>query len=439
MPKALVLPRLTWLRVLVAVLLAVAALSFADIASAQSISIVNEQSLPRLDKDGRIIQKRPLNLSPEAVNLQDCYDDQLIRFTLQMSGFQANASVQVWASNAGADCKQQTVRTGLTPQCWKVLDTDIPLQTVVDVDIPVRHIMAGAPPNQPHDPKRDEESLCGKVDLATITVHFLYFAPGQQATAAFEKTVAITVDTVGPKPPSGLRALPGNGRIQVSWVNISGGTGDAAATGGLTELTGVKVYCDVAGSAPSTPTAPTPECHEEEREVGVDDAGNPITEIVEVCEDAGTTTPDQPASGCSSANFRNADGSPIYPSAEFNQKFECGSMTGNTGTTVVASSLGGNPLQNGTTYAVAVAATDKFGNVGQLSDVICETPEETTDFWQDYRNAGGSAGGGCSAAGASPLGSITVLLLAIATAGSTLRRRNTSKSRRIASEREDRR
>jgi hypothetical protein len=427
-------------RVLVAMLLAVAALSFADLASAQSIAIVNEQSLPRLNNDGQIIQKRPLNLSPEAVNLQDCYDDQLIRFTLQMSGFQANASVQAWASNSGADCKQQTVRTGALAQCWRLLDTDIPLQTVVDVDIPVRNIMAGAPPNEPQHPKRDEEALCGKVDLATITVHFLYFAPGQQANAAYEKTVAITVDTVGPKPPSGLKALPGNTRIQVSWVNISGGSGDAAATGGLTELTGVKVYCDVAGAATPTTIQNPPVCRQEERDAGVDDAGNPITETVEVCEDGGTTTTEEPASGCSSANFRNPDNTPIFPSAEFNQKYECGSITGNTGTTVVATQIAGKPLVNGTTYAVAVAATDKFGNVGQLSDVICETPEETTDFWQEYRNAGGDAGGGCSASGAAlPVGSITMLLLAVVTAGSTLRRRSASRSVGPASEREDRR
>jgi hypothetical protein len=428
------------LHVLVAVLLAVAALSFADVASAQSITVVNESSLPRLNKEGQIIQKRPLNLSPEAVNLQDCYDDQLIRFTLQMGGFQPNATIEVWASNSGADCKQQTVRTGLSPQCWKALDTNIPLQTVVDVDIPVRNIMAGAPPNQPHQPNRDEEALCGKVDLATITVHFLYFAPGQQANAAYEKTVGITVDTVGPKPPSGLKALPGNTRIQVSWINISGGSGDAGATGGLTELTGVKVYCDVAGSTPTT-VQNQPVCHEEERDAGVDDAGNPITETVEVCEDGGTTTREDPASGCSSANFRNPDNTPIFPSAEFNKKYECGSITGNTGTTVVATQIAGKPLVNGTTYAVAVAATDKFGNVGQLSEVVCETPEETTDFWQEYRNAGGDAGGGCSTSGAAlPVGSITVLLLAVVTAGLTLRRRTGSRSFGLwIGEREDRR
>jgi hypothetical protein len=60
------------------------------------------------------------------------------------------------------------------------------------------------------------------------------------------------------------------------------------------------------------------------------------------------------------------------------------------------------------TYAVAVAATDAFGNVGPLSTPICEYPEETTDFWKKYREAGGNAGGGCATAG-SPIGSVSVL------------------------------
>ena len=58
-----------------------------------SINVVNEQSLPRLDKDGKPLQKRPQTLSPEGVSLQDCIDDQKIRFTLQMSGFEARSIV----------------------------------------------------------------------------------------------------------------------------------------------------------------------------------------------------------------------------------------------------------------------------------------------------------------------------------------------------------
>jgi hypothetical protein len=394
------------------------------IAHAQTISVVNEASLPRLNKNRNTIQKRSLTLTPEAVNLQDCIDDQLIRFTLQMAGFEVNASVQAWASNSGQDCKVETARGGGVQTCWPLLDREIALQTTIDVDIPVRKIMSGAPPFRSSAPDATENA-CGKVNLSTISVHFLYFAAGNTSTATQAKTIAVTVDTVGPSPPSGLTALPGNTRVQVSWVNISGGSGDGGATGGLTELTGVKVYCDPAGSAPasSTPTTTEPACHDEEV-----DAGDASTTTIEVCDDAGTsstTGTTAATSGCTSANFVKSDGTRIFPTADFNAKYECGSIAGNTGTTVVASSVGGAPLANGTTYAVAVAATDKYGNVGQLSDVVCQTPNITTDFWDDYKKAGGAAGGGCSTSDASsvPFGSLALLVLVVASAVSAIQRK----------------
>ena len=36
---------------------------------------------------------------------------------------------------------------------------------------------------------------------------------------------------------------------------------------------------------------------------------------------------------------------------------------------------------------------DGYGNVGPLSNVFCQTPQEITDFWDTYKQAGGNAGG----------------------------------------------
>ncbi len=70
----------------------------------------------------------------------------------------------------------------------------------------------------------------------------------------------------------------------------------------------------------------------------------------------------------------------------------CGS---NTGETVTSGTAG--DLENGAVYAVAVSGRDLAGNEGTLSEVVCGTPEEVTDFYESYRQAGGSAGGGfCS-------------------------------------------
>lgn len=393
-------------RLVVALLFVAMGTLFAETASAQTISIVQEASLPRLDREGKSVVKRALQLSPEAVNLQDCIDDQQIRFPLQMGGYAANALVEAWASNSGADCKLPQYRTGTTKQCWKV--AAISLTPTPLVDIAVRKIMMGATPAGPLA-EDVTDKICGSVDLATISLHFIYLPPGV-TEASLAKTIGVVVDTVGPAPPSGLTAKPGNTRIQVGWVNISGGDPDSGATGGLTELTGVKVYCDVAGAAAEGGGASEPVCHDEEVDAGLDDAGTPITSTVQVCEDAGTrdaATETPASSDCSSANFVSSDGTKVLPTAEFNAKYECGSIVGNAGTSVVATGVAGGALVNGTKYAVAVANTDKYGNVGELSGVVCMTPEITTDFWDDYRKAGGRAGGGC-ATEASPTSSVAV-------------------------------
>ncbi len=429
-PAARVAPR----RLVALALTLSAVIGFASPARAQSINIVNQASLPRLDKDGKPVQKRPQTLTPEGVSFQDCIDDQQILFTLQMAGFEANAVIEAWAS-IGQDCKAPTARGGGVTTCWKVSET-IPLATVADVRIPVRKIMAGAPPNNALSLKADE-SVCGKVNLANVSVQFLYFPPGQGgATASMDKSVTVIVDTVGPLPPSGLRALPGDTRIKVEWTNISGGSADGGATGGLTELTGIKVYCDPV-SAQTTTTAAEPICHDEPIDAGPDADASVDAGTVEVCEDGGTST--STSTECGSANFVNPDGSKVIPTAEFNSKYECGSITGNTGTSATASAVGKTPLVNGTTYAIAVAATDRFGNVGELSSVVCETPEVTTDFWDDYRKAGGRAGDGCATAGGgAPLASTAVLGVGVTLALSSIfrfrRRRNGAPDKRSQNE-----
>lgn len=387
--------------------------SLPAVAHAQSISVYQEQSLPRVDADGELVSKRPIALKPEGVNYQDCVDDLRIRFPLQLQGFEGNASLEAWAGLGGADCKQQQNRSGINATCWK-LGPNIGLTTNPTVDIPVRAIMAGAPPFRPAEPVADE-SVCGQIDLVTISVQFLYFSPGQLATPTMSKDLAVEVDTVGPAPPTGLRTLPGDGRITVQWDNISG-------EGGLSVLTGVRVYCDPAGggaSAEAGASAPEPVCEEVPNEPGPDgeDAGTSI-----VCEDAGGGGP---ATTCASPNLAPGGGVHIVPDAKFNAEYGCGSIAGNTGTSAVATTLRGKPLSNATTYAVAVAATDAFDNVGPLSDPICEYPEPTSNFWDNYAKAGGGAGGGlCNATGPGmPVGSMTALATIGIAAASVLRRR----------------
>ncbi|AKV04812.1 hypothetical protein AKJ09_11475 [Labilithrix luteola] len=300
----------------------------------------NPPALPRIGADGTIVKKRPLNLTPEGVNLQDCLDNQSIRFPLVLAQFQANASLQAWATLSGADCSLQANRISAAAVCWNLV-TGIPLQQFPVVDIPVRKIMSGA--LSPASPDATQ-AICGKVDLASFSVQFLYFDPGQVATPSATTAFPVLVDTIGPPPPSGITALPGNASITVEWQSISGG-------GGLTALTGVNVYCDPASSS---------------------------------------AAPDASASTCSSPNFT----ANTLPNNDFNARFLCGGVTGNTGSSAIAKSINGVPLQNGIRYAVAVAATDAFANVGPLSfPPVCATTDASLPV------AVAEGGGGCSVAG----------------------------------------
>lgn len=381
------------------------------LAQAQSITIFQANSLPRFDASGNQVGKRAQGLNPEGVSYQDCVDDQRIKFTLQLAGFAANAALEVWAGVSGNDCADQNKRIGPAATCWQ-LATGIPLQLQVDSVIPVRNIMAGAKNPQNRD---SSAAICGQIDRTNVTVNFLYFAPGNPGTPAVRQPIDISVDTIGPPALSGVRVLPGNTRLNVQW--------DSVGEGGVQDLVNVRVFC-----APTGAPQETTETVCNDPVTVTDDAGNDAG-----TEDAGCTTRTTTKSACSEAAFATgADGGQsLVPDKAFVDKFLCGELAGATGAGVTARSVQGQPLQNNRDYAVAVAGTDSFGNGGALSPVVCNFPEQTTDFWSEYKGAGGEAGGGfCStqaaggAAGSGVMAGVAALSLV-----SIIRRRAQKRAR----------
>jgi hypothetical protein len=51
-------------------------------------------------------------------------------------------------------------------------------------------------------------------------------------------------------------------------------------------------------------------------------------------------------------------------------------------------------LTNFDHYVFGVAAVDQLGNIGPVGNLVCGTPGPIADFWYDYVNDGGQAGGG---------------------------------------------
>jgi len=394
-------------------------------AAAAATAKIVLASLPRLDASGKEIAKRGVNQEPEGISLQDCLDDQRIAVPMQLAGYEPQSGVEIWASSRseGRNCTNVQDRTGATKVCWRV-DEGIALEPNPRPLLRVRKILAGLRTNSggsstaagtPQSPD-DSVNICGGVDLSLFRLNVLYFAPGSTQDPAALAQVDLTADTVGPAAPSGLSVLPGNQRIRIAFANV----GD----GGLSQFLSVKAYCAPAergAKASEAQGASSSQCADagdDAGDTGVDCTDASATGSTSSTADAGVAT----AAQCTSSAFFDATGKPVTPNAEFNQRYECGSTAGST---VLAESLRGSPLANLTEYAVAVAAVDRFGNVGALSPVYCETPEPTEDFWQAYRAAGGQAGGGvCSAHGAGmPVGSLSGLgIVAVAAMGAAQRR-----------------
>lgn len=123
---------------------------------------------------------------------------------------------------------------------------------------------------------------------------------------------------------------------------------------------------------------------------------------------------------CTSCTLREGEQPP-------GDAYKCGTIQG-TGSSGLAA-----VLENGRYNAVAVAAFDRIGNVGPLSVSRCATPIEVQDFYEDYRDRGGKAGGGlCSVQSqgqsrSKPFSAAGPLFGALAGAAFLLRRRRRSR------------
>ena len=77
-----------------------------------------------------------------------------------------------------------------------------------------------------------------------------------------------------------------------------------------------------------------------------------------------------------------------------------------------SSTISGSLLPNGMA-TVAVAAQDRAGNLGPLSETSCMEIVATSGYWDVYKAGGGKAGSGCSALGSTNPGILLPSLIAL--------------------------
>lgn len=386
----------------------------AQTTASVAVAITAKDSLPRLDGKNNGITKRTDLASREGINLHDCHDDQSIQFPLTVLGFAPGDVAEIWASNGGAACNDPTFRQGTTAtsaiHCTKI--GTFALVATTTATLKVKSILSAT------EVTTLDSSGCPIVDIESITVYFLILRGGGSTAAVGSDNVAIKVDTQGPRALTNVKALPGDGALTISW--------DSVSEAGAQDIIGAQAFCDPA-PAPSgaTDAGASQVCTEASTDADTDADADP---------DAAASAPEPTCSTVS--NEGGAAGGPIpaasgIPSEGVACKtaafttgtaVPCGSVAGTTGNNIRVTSIAGAPLMNGVVYAVAVGGTDSFANVGDLSSPTCQFPETTSDFWKDYRAAGGQSGG-CAVEGpAVPVGSFSLLMLGIVVTLSTLRR-----------------
>lgn len=350
--------------------------SLASLGAARAQSVKKSLANPDRYVGGAKQSLRPESQKPQGINRGDCLADTTLRFSLTFTSFVGGQELQVWAGKGSDDCSDRTVRSDpqRSASCWMVHALQPgPLQSVGDFDVNVRDIVGylNAPtPPKAYPDKRPGAEACDTQSTAAsanLTLYFFIVQSGGDGTKLGEgDTYPLPVDMKGPGAPK-LRSIgPGHTLLKLDWDNTSD----------TTDVAGFRVFCD-----------PKP---------GAAGGGGD-------------------AAACSNFATAGADGgTPDLGAACAND----------TGATTLSTNVTG--LTDGVTYSFVVAGVDFFGNVGDVSNVLCDQPEPTDDFWKVYREAGGGAGGGFCALespGAPATTSVFGLALAAAAAAWVRRRR----------------
>jgi hypothetical protein len=279
----------------------------------------------------------PNRLQPNQVNRSECLAGDFIEYPIVVSGITSGVDLEVWA---GTNCEALDNRASNSATCWLVFSSGNPQST--NIDIQVRDVITGALDKSVYtNPGDGTADACDKGESSsrTVPLNFLLVDSGKEVVGKPTSAPSFDFDLLGPEPPEGVEVGVGEESLVVTFDSADEEETDD-------DVSKYYVYCDVAGEG----------------------AGG-----------AGTD-----ASGCGSAALE-----PGQPPPDANR---CGS------TTKLSQELQtDDDLENGTLYAVGIAAVDTFGNPGNLSEIACATPEPINGFFEQYRAAGGQGGGGfCS-------------------------------------------
>jgi hypothetical protein len=328
------------------------------------------------------------------LNRQDCLDDVVATSVVQVRGVPTSGvQFEIWA---GSGCDQQTNRApaSTTRTCSKVKgDLAILDQTI---EIKMRDLIKPFGTDTP----ATDASVCDTATSTGLISRTLYFVIFDSTTFASAITGspnwAYKFDIKAPAPPTNVSAGAGDKTLVASFT----------APSGESNLLRYHFYCSVRTEAPvdtgtgGTDTGGTAATDTGGTDTGGTDTGAAGAEAAAAtggdasggtsgtagtAGTAGTSTTADPT--CTSSVLKPGEPPPA-------DAIDCGTVTAQGASGGETSPVLAN---DGDFYAVAVATEDNVNNIGVLSGLACAQPRDVTGFYEAYREAGGSAGGGyCS-------------------------------------------
>jgi hypothetical protein len=354
------------------------------------------------------------------INFNDCSTNLTLTFPLVLSpDAVTNGSIQLeaWAGPTSATCSDKTTRVPGTPQsvCWPIHNGAINKAATVNLNVPVQDILSqfAVVPAQPYTSGTSAACQNSALPSGPTNINLWFFL--SQAGGDLAGTAAqyqLSVDVRGPSPPTNVSAGIANTALVINWTPA-----------GDPDTQGYIVYVDppANGNTPTTDSA-APPTDAGSRPVcvdggvtdgGFDDSGDALPGVP---IDGGCTSVPV-GGGSSSGTVGGGSGCPssiLVSGGGTTSTDEAGNSTtvGGTQRYIDPAYIGANigspssssatvtKLNNKTLYTIAVAGIDNYGNTGPLGSPACNTPEEILDFWDQYRNDNGGAGGGfCSVDG----------------------------------------
>jgi hypothetical protein len=401
---------------------------------------------------------RPMNLTPVGISYADCIADQTLQFSLALSGF-AGQDIQIWASRTGTCTNDGERGNGAVADCWPVdpsgWEHAVNLTTLTTQTFNVRvqdvvgrqdeSFTTGIPQYKPQGPAACATQL--SYSGTTFNIFFIPITNGTTATGT-AYNYSVGVDMVGPPSPAGVGDQAGDTLLVVSWTpnndtNTLGydifidpipgqeDAGPSMADGAVVNPPDAMLVCpDTGGGSPQDVTVA--DGAEDGSIDGATDASQGVMDSAPPAD-----------SGCVYVNHGGGSGgggqglctssvlsgslSTIVDAGPITVVDESGTGEGGTddsgtttesgtggianipsaylvggsgtGTTVTDKSTGTytiSGLIDNVTYNFVVSAVDAFGNVGPPSGEKCDYPAPVVDFWQQYRQDGGGAGGFCA-------------------------------------------